>query len=242
MLLDIDFSRLLTFFERTYYTDLLMLISEISAIVIWFLYAKKNALSRWFVVYISFDFLVLLFGWYLHIDKSYDKAFRNSFFNLTNNLISLTELLVYCYFFYQLLQGRIVRSYLKTISILFILITIAYLFDGFTSIASRYNYLSHIVMVIEFVFLIIPCVVYYIRLFENISLEPLLKRPSFWIVTGLLFYCCISIPYYLLSNYISKNTPGKIHQVSSALFFNIPYAIHFIIISKAFLCKKPLTT
>lgn len=79
------------------------------------------------------------------------------------------------------------------------------------------------------------CVIYYQSIFRNLVYENLLKEPSFWIVTGLIFYTSLSLPFYGLHGYISDSFPdqiaGNIFSIS-----NILIIIMHLFFMKSYLC------
>ncbi len=95
--------------------------------------------------------------------------------------------------------------------------------------------------VIEFFFLIVPCVFYFAELFSKPSAKSLFQRPSFWITTGIFFYTFISIPYYFIIEYLLKSNYHYYYEFN-VIFFAIPYGITFLFLSKAFTLKTELTT
>lgn len=56
----------------------------------------------------------------------------------------------------------------------------------------------------EAALLIIYCLLFYFHLLQN-AYERVTKLPSFWIVTGLMIFCCISLPIYLYYGNILKD-------------------------------------
>lgn len=121
------------------------------------------------------------------------------------------------------------------------IIVITFAITKFEFLSLRYDYISNILGVLEFILILPFCILYFIQVLDKISELNLAERPSFWIVTGIFFFSAISIPYYLLENFFLKSK-FEFRYILSATFYYLPFSINFIFLSKAFLCKKTLTT
>lgn len=217
-----------------------MFIAELAALIIGLLYVRKEKVGQFFIAYMAFDFCILLAGWYIEIDIISSPNFKSYFQNTTNTLIAYVELLVYFYFFRKILKVNKIKKILTCLTVLYSLIVIIYITTKFGFITTRYDYNALIIGATEFVFLLIPCVYYFLQLFKLNSSVRLTERPSFWIVTGIFFFSLISIPYYLLSRYF-KNTQYELKNLFDAVLIYIPFTANFLFLIKAFLCKKTLT-
>ena len=85
-----DFTRRIQLFQKYYYTDLVMLLVELTALIIGILYVRKDKIGRYFIFYIAFDFFILLIDFYFDVSISVSKEFR-SFFSRTTNLYMLSS-------------------------------------------------------------------------------------------------------------------------------------------------------
>lgn len=235
-----DFSRLIDQFQRTYYTELLMFIAELTALIIGLLHVRKDKIGRFFIIYIAFDFSILLTDFYFITDGWISKKLYDHFMYTTNTLIAYVELLVYFYFFRKILDGNKIKKILIGLTTLYSVLIIIFITTKFSFITNRYDYLAYITGAIEFAILLVPCVYYFLQLFKTNSHVRLSERPSFWIVTGIFLFSIISIPYYLLNRYFF-NTRFELRFMLSAVLYYIPFIANFIFLIKAFLCKKPLT-
>ena len=212
---------------------------EILALTICLVYSTRTNLGKAFFLYILFDFSIGLFDYYLKYFSEAPQKKSNDIIYITNSFISVVELCVYYYFFFRVLQNIIVKHAMKFLLIVFMIFFVGLIISNTKKIDS-YGHFSGIIGAAEFLFLLLPCFTYYFELFSMKTSEDLLKRPSFWIVTGIFFYSVVSIPYYLIANFLAVN---KYHSQSElAIFmFYIPFSISFLFLTKAFLCKKPLT-
>ncbi len=235
-----DFSRLIDQFQNTYYTQLMTFIAELAALIIGMLYVRKDKAGQFFIAYIAFDFCILLAGWYIKIDTSISRNFNSYFPNTSNTLVAYVELLVYFYFFSKILEGNKIKKILTGLTVLYSLILIVFITTKFGFITTRYDYITVIIGATEFLFLLVPCVYYFLQLFKTKSTLRLTEKPSFWIVTGIFFYCFISVPFYVIRRYLVNSYP-ELFGIIGATFFYIPFIVNILFLIKAFLCKKPLT-
>ena len=177
---------------------------------------------------------------FIKIDISFSQNLNSYFLYTTNTLVSYVELLVYFYFFRKILEGDKIKKILIGLTVLYSIIIIIFITTKFGFITTRYRYISYITGAIEFVFLLVPCVYYFLQLLKTNSNVRLSKRPSFWIVTGIFFFSLISIPYYLLNRYFTS-TEFELRNLFIAVLYYIPFIANLIFLIKAFLCKKSLT-
>lgn len=234
------FERLWQFYERGHYGNLIMPVFELIAIIIGLRFVRNDKLGRLFLVYLTFDFLIYLANTYLEPFSSLTTRQVVLYHNISNNLISLVELLVYFYFFSTILNNKKIIKTMQISAMIFtLLMALLFIAVGYGFLTTRFSYLTNLIGTIEFMLLVPPCFVYYYELFQNDPVINLHQRPSFWIVTGIFFYAVISIPYYTLDSFVNNLHPRW--RVTYLLFFCIPFAINFIFLTKAFLCKKKLT-
>ena len=235
-----EFNRLLQHFQRTYYTEIITFGVEVTALICGLLYIRRYLLGRYFIFYIVFDLSVLLFYWFLILKTGIDPELKSRILNISNALISLTELLVYCYFFRLLLLSSRIKKITSLLTITYSFLVFLYLITMFDFLTNRFRYVTYLLGVLEFLILIPPCFAFFHQILKTESKLKLFERPSFWVVTGIFFYVLISIPYYLLDTFIYENGLQS-KYLFSALLYQLPFTIHFAFLTKAFLCKKILT-
>jgi hypothetical protein len=241
MMLDIDFSRLLLDWQRSYYSGVLMFLLEAMALIMGLRYAKKDRVAQFLIVYIIFDLIILFSDWYVISDASILKEFRSGFILYTNALVYYFEFSFYIYFFSKLFNRKVIKKLLFIFFLIITVLTILFLLTKFSFISNRSSYLLQMIWIFGLLGVLFLCIYYFIQLFASDLSMPLQMRPSFWIVLGIFFYALISIPYFLISRHLIRIN-SEIFGKLAAVFFYIPYAMNFIFLSKAFLCKKPLTT
>lgn len=234
-----SFEKLMSLFEKDYYGFPFMMLCEMTAIITCILFARKDKTTLFFLFYLIVDFSVLILYCYAILSAHVSNV-RNLIF-MSNTIISLVELLTYYHFFLNLIRDRMVVKIMKLLRTLFVSTIIIFAIPESSVLISHNDYSSSILTVIEFLLLLVPCFVYFYELFKIDPIINLSKRPSFWIVTGIFFYTLISIPYYLLIRFVSNNVYEYRHILDLVLYY-APFSISFIFLTKAFLCKKTLTT
>jgi hypothetical protein len=235
-----EWDRLIDNFSNYYYTPLLMLIVEATALVIGIIYIRKTKIGKTFIFYIAFDFCILIVDCLLISHSGIAPKLRYQLMSYLNNLIALTELLVYYNFFFIILPYSKIKKIMKLLALFFLAIMIIYAITRLNFLTNRFGYITNVIGVTEFIFLLPPCLFYFYNILTVDSEISLLKRPTFWVVTGILFYSLISIPYYLLNKYLSDNDKQLWSALQAALYI-IPFTLNFVFLIKAFLCKKTLT-
>jgi len=236
------FEKLIRSLERHYYGNLLMAVFELIAIITCLSLIRKDKMAGFFLLYLLFDFCLLLSAVYVDSFSSINKEELSFYKCVSNTLISCVELFVYYYFFFRMIENKKAVELMKLFRLFFLTLTIIFITTKFSFLTDRYTYVADMIGVLEFLFLLIPCFNYFYKLIKNDPVLNLFDRPSFWVVTGILFYSVISIPYLLIDGFLITNKSGKyLHLLNLALYY-LPFTINFIFLTKAFLCKKTLTT
>jgi len=217
-----------------------MFFAELVALVLAIILIRKDRIGRAFIFFIAFDFSILVTDMFLITKEQLNPNLQAYFVRISNSVIALIELLTYFYFFRQILLSFKIRRLITFLSLLFSLIIIIFTVTKLNSLTMSEKYVSDAIGSLEFIFLVIPCVVYFFQLLKTTSSINLFDRPTFWIVTGIFLYSLISIPYYLLSSYFLKNFRQFGYVLHAGLFF-MPFTLNFLFLIRAFLCKKPLT-
>jgi hypothetical protein len=79
--------------------------------------------------------------------------------------------------------------------------------------------------------LTVPCLLYFYELFVYPLNKPLMDEPGFWVVTGIMFLNCCSIPLYLADG-LSHNDRTKALSLNCLL-----YAFFYGMLFRAYLCS-----
>jgi hypothetical protein len=231
---------LVLFFQKGYYAIPVMALFEIIAIAVGLRFARNDRTGVFFTAYLIFDFSILMWDNYIEVSPSYTMDEYHFIVALTNPLISCFELLAYYYYFIQVIKNKTVTQLMKILRSLFIAVMVIFVTTRFSFMTNRFVYVSNLIGALEFLFLLPACFVYFYEILKYDPLINLSHRPSFWIVTGIFFYSVLSIPFYLLSAFFDANQYEHWLLIKAFLFY-LPFTINFIFLTRAFLCKKPLT-
>ena len=189
---------------------------------------KKNSIP----VYLNRFFFCPLIALLLSINTithDFYLHYNNSIHFSIQNLLFFIDLVFWTLFFLKLLDDQI---YINKIIIIFgITLFITILTFIVNDLGNPNLHSSSIFNICKTLF----CILFYHRLFKNIPYKAITKEPSFWIVTGLLFYSCISIPFYTLHSYLKGIFPYGISLDIFAIS-NILIIVMHIFFIKAYLC------
>lgn len=206
-----------------WFGTLVILISFITALR---LIGKRNC-PFYLKNFYLFPFLALLvsantiLGGYFHL-------FSHRLIHIIQNLLFILEFLFWYLFFLALIKRN--SKSLHFVFMLFLVITILLrLITGF------HNLRFEILAVTNFGNIFF-CLIYYNELFKSIPKLNLNSEPSFWIVTGLFFYNCISLPIYTIESFLTTNLPRLITRNIFATT-NIAIILMHILFIKAYLCQ-----
>lgn len=150
--------------------------------------------------------------------------------DMSTNIFLLIEFVIIYHYFYQILKSKSKKKTLWIISILYIL-GIAF----FWICKKTFDSNPDILFVPQAICVLYPTFCYFFESLENSSRVELLSEPSFWIITGIMLYFGCTLPLFLLNDFIdfSKEFERSIFSINF-----LCYAFLFILITKAYLCKK----
>lgn len=228
-------------FANKFYTQPILGLVELIAVIIGLKYVWSDKVGKLFIFYLSFELVINISDWYMLANKSFTYREKVLFTQNTNTLIALLELNIYYIFFKTVINQKKITTALHHSAIIFSTIWILITILNLQFINRNNFYGSYIFYTIEVTFLLPPCVIYFFQLLKINSDLNLFQRPSFWLSTGVFFFSIISIPCYLLISYLLKNGRPFIPFIEATLYYT-PLIINAMFITKAFLCKKPLTT
>jgi len=231
--------KLLTRWSEKYYLEPFYILCEFIALLVGIKVARKDNVGRFFLFYIAFDFTIIIIDLYLLFFSSYSRQQKNTFFNLSNGLISFVELSVYYYFFTRTLKSIRIIKYIKFSYIIFAFFVFLFVTNNLYFLNFDFGYQASLLNVFEFILLLPVCFTYYIEIFNSPVIN-LFQKPSFWITTGIFFFAVVSTPYSLLSNFLISNKYINYGEISS-VFYDLPFGINFLFLTRSFLCKKELT-
>jgi hypothetical protein len=233
--------RLVNFWGRSFFIEPLVIISFIVCFIIGIFYHHKNKERLFFTAYFFSGVILFVPSTIIILFKILTGNRLTIYQEVSNTFFESTEFLAFYFFFKKCLQNNKYQKYLK-MSVYFLFTIIVIFFIGLTSPNYRAEEIrghSLFINVIEFFFLFIMCLAYFRELFTDAPTKNLLKRPSFLIVTSTFFYAILMIPFFLVAKDIF---------LSEIAIYNTLFSCHYILlmillfsISKAFLCKIPIT-
>lgn len=235
-----DYSLILKEFSERFYTPPILAITELFAIVIGLKYCKKDNIAKFFIAFISFDFVILITDWALLLMKDIPQALNNKFVNYTNTLISIFEISVYYYYFSVAIKNKIPRILFLAPAIVYSVIASISSFLNLSLFNLGKTHTYNLIYSLELALLLPPIIIFLFQIINTNHETSLLSRPSFWIAVGIFFQSIISIPCYLLIAYFLKQKTNYLPFIEATLYYT-PLITNTLFISKAFLCKKTLT-
>jgi hypothetical protein len=234
--------RLINYWRKTFFLEPFLILLLIFCLIIGLLHHHKNKERILFTIY-------FLSGVILFIPTAVIVSFKSLigkqlmiYQEVGNTFFELTEFLAFYFFFKESLQNHKYQKYFRT-AFCILLVSIGIFFIGLTFPTYKAEDIrlhSLVINAIEFFFLFILCLTYFRKLFTDAPTKNLFKRPSFLIVTSTFFYSILMIPFFLIAADLF---------ISEIVIYQTLFACHYILlmillfsISKAFLCKIPITT
>lgn len=236
---------LLTSWENMHFTAPLWFLCAGLALIIGLRNYQNENNFRLFITYIIanlvlinivFDFLIIL----LELKYLTSSIFREGF----NTVFALVELTVFLFFFRSLPTLKYLSLVINIVWLAFFCVCLYFLsviFRGNISVAQLMQ-TSYLINCIEFFVLLTFCLLYfYTLLTKNIdNTVALIQSPSFWIISGLFFYSSVSLPTLLIAEELYPRYRNLYFLMGTIHYLSI--SILLLCITKAFKCRRPLTT
>ena len=191
--------------------------------------------SRWFpLLFLSFMVcqLLTLFSW--GVDRKVF-PFSLQLSRYSDFLETLIEFLIFTQFIQLFLKGRL-KLASRVIAIAFFLCVGVLLLLNFEKNNGfiRHSFIQPVYTIQAF-FLIGECSLFFWALFKAPPKENLLQMPSFWIVTGILFFMLWSLPFSIFGQYLMIQN----YRLYLQLFrlFDVFYCLLFAMIIRAYYCS-----
>lgn len=238
-----DFSIIFESLKNNYYSEILVSLMELFGIIIGLKHYRKSFIGQLFIFYLAFDLSILILFLFFLGTSSMDKGELRNFVSISNTLITFVELMVYLFYFRLIMEKRF-HKYIIAGFISYCFLMMIFLFTKFNFLSDRLRYISDIIGVTEFLLLLPLCFFFYNRILKNESYFQISDRPSFWIVTGIFIFSTVSIPYYLISNFLHSfvfNVNSTSRKVLGNIFYYGPFLINIIFLIRGMLCKKELS-
>jgi hypothetical protein len=178
----------------------------------------------WIIPY-YFAFWLLMVGveFYFYISPRGD-PFASAFDNACTAIFTLFEFCAFSLLILHYIAGAGRRLAIKLNTIIFFIAEIFLYFRAFPR-----NPIFSMSM-LETLALVPPCVLYFYELFTNMNTRALKGRPSFWIVTGILYQSVFNATLTLSMQYMGRFSEGA--YAFGILF----YCILFLLFMRAYKC------
>jgi hypothetical protein len=147
--------------------------------------------------------------------------------NMPYNIFTLIEFLFFAFYIYSSVKtGR--RLILTSVMGFLTLYTLL-------MYKSEFECTFHFTLLLQNVFLLIPCILYFNDVFTTFSSSNLAKEPAFWIVTGIMFYSIITTPtqIYRFVYKLDSEVRGLIYVATNGT----AYILMYVLFVKAYTCK-----
>jgi hypothetical protein len=184
-----------------YFTVPYILLCNLTALFFFQIFYKKDKINSLLYIYIVSSLLLFTYGTLQSI-RYFGNAFQNhTIFESVNVLFQMLEYGILLKILYSVVKNQKRKKILVLSSFLFLF---GLFFFFYVLCSSPHNILeirssSNIISAISFTSFLLGCLLYYFDLFDDKCGESLLKRPAFWIVTGIFFYSLYSLPFVIVT-------------------------------------------
>ncbi len=151
---------------------------------------------------------------------------------VSTNIFLLIEFLLIYNFFRQVLKSKIAKQILQIVTLLYIVTLFLYWTWG----NSFFIFPVHM-FILEAFCVLTPGFFYFSELIKYPTTNSMLREPSFWISTGIIFYYACTLPIFLSKDFMYDEN-GIINEKNLYTINFICYGILFLLITKAYLCPK----
>lgn len=221
---------LLYFLAETYYFPLILLLLSVIAAIIGFRHRHKFKYLRFFPWYALAAAMQILISFFCVSCKlpSYALIANSSLL-----CFMVVEFIIFYHLLSRILRIAYLRATIKVMQLIFLAVTSVTCLDFsfIECVPLLYN-------IINSLFLIIPCLFYFYEVFTSPPTVSLSSQPAFWIIIGFSFMVIGSLPFYFLEHFLYNNMMEVYGQLSAMTY--VFYCLLFILISKAFLCKRAI--
>lgn len=234
-------NKILNSCSATFYTLPFVMLSQIAALISCLIYMEKSRLKSLSIVYILAGFGLFLIAEiilpFLKLTKE-RQTFYVEYFNL---LFQIVEYIFLKYFFDLVIKSRAIKKITNLLTAIFICQIVIFIYQSLLPDSSIYQFRnsSNYISVTTFLMILLSSFTFFNELLRSNYLNPLLKRPSFWISTGALFYAVYSVPVFVISEFF-RNVRYEIFRYISTGHYVLFIFLHITLII-AFRCKKLLT-
>ena len=213
-------------------TQMFLFFSAFSSLVIGYKHRKKYYPLKNFYLY-PLSSLLQFATFYITTSFNLDITHETNIISASIYIFLLSEFILVYQFFLRLF----VLPSLKK-SFFFLRIGFGIIFILYWPLVNN-NFLSPTEFyALEAIYILIPAFIYLNHFLKNPIIPDLTNEPSFWITIGLIFYFSCTLPIFLLKDFVFS-VDGFIYESELFSINYICYGCLFLLITKAYLCKKP---
>lgn len=210
------------------YTQVFLMICASIAIATGIIHRKRHKEMR-FVVYYPLASLIETISSPI-INIEFPKLRAIGVADMSANIFLLIEFVIIYHYFVLILTNKKVKRSLYFIALIYLPIMVA-----MWVCKKTFNSDPEILFVPQAICVLYPTFCYFIESLKTPSKLELRREPSFWMTTGIMIYFGCTLPLFLLNDIIDFHR-GFERSIYSINF--LCYALLFILITNAYLCKK----
>ena len=214
--------KFISFLSLNYYCVGIMMFLALTALVTSIRYYRRHRNLRIFTYYIAFSLVESMVAYFSFVYPKF-KFYQSFMLRGTYVCFGVFEFVVCNIFILHYIRSPLRRRIIRINGLLFLLFLIAMM-----TVIRR---ITVSIFILDSVFLVPPCLIYFYELFLTVSPKPLKDQPSFWVITAILFLNACSIPLQLTFDFL-----GRYAEAAYSLN-DILYGILFIMLIRAYLCR-----
>jgi hypothetical protein len=213
-----------------------MLLTALGAFIFNLRYAYNDKLMRFIPYYVMASFIQDSIGFYNEYINKNKGSTDEIVQNISGNIFLLVEFLLLTNFLLKSIVSKTKRNVTRAISVLFLCYLCTFWLARINPVPNFYKGSAGFYS-LESLILVIPCLFYFYELFKLLHPVNLNDHPSFWVVTGILFYHSCSIPLFLIIPVIRHNF-SLYYEIAFSLNY-ILYGIFFLLLIRASYMARP---
>jgi hypothetical protein len=229
--------------KPAYYTDLIAIICQCLALFYGIKFYFKRKEGGYFLIYIlSWLLCFTIFEYIAAYIKLVQHDMPHSVIFEEINIMVASSVEYYCfsYFLYRVSGKNAKRLIIVSYSAFAVLLLYFAFKIIIGSSPDAIKHLSYTISSVEMILLLIPTLLYFYKQLQQKKPDNLLKRPSFWILSSLLLYSVIVIPFFLVADKFL--TSNRTAYYIGFTFHLTSFCLLFLALIKAFSLNKPLTS
>lgn len=218
--------KFLSFLSPNFYCVGIMMFLAVAALVASIRYYQRHRSLRIFTYYIAFSLTESMVAYFSFVYPKFD-FYQTFILRITYGSFAVFEFVICNFFILHYVGSPLRRRIIRINGLLFLLIL---------TVLIMIHRIAVSIFILDSVFLVPPCLIYFYELFLTVNPKPLKDQPSFWVITAILFLNACSIPLQLTFDFL-----GRYAEAAYSLN-DILYGILFIMLIRAYLCSPEIRT